>query len=83
MLKPATIVVVTMTLLWELKIFDIVYVATFGGPGNTSTVMAFLMYLEAFYTFPPSYGTASAIATILTLMTFGFAAYLVSRMAKS
>lgn len=83
MLKPATIVVVTMTLLWELKIFDIVYVATFGGPGNTSTVMAFLMYLEAFYTFPPDYGTASAIATILTLMTFGFAAYLVSRMAKS
>ena len=54
-----------------------------GGPGNTSTVMAFLMYLEAFYTFPPSYGTASAIATILTLMTFGVAAYLVSRMAKS
>lgn len=83
MLKPATIVVVTMTLLWELKIFDIVYVATFGGPGTASTVMAFLMYLEAFYTFPPSYGTASAIATLLTLMTFGVAAYLVSRMAKS
>ncbi|MDJ0269758.1 MAG: ABC transporter permease subunit [Aigarchaeota archaeon] len=31
MLRPATIVVVTMTLIWVLKIFDIVYVATRGG----------------------------------------------------
>ena len=83
MLRPATIVVVTMTLLWELKVFDIVYVATFGGPGRASNVMALLMYFDAFYTFPASFGTASAIATLLTIMTFGFAAYMVSRMVKS
>lgn len=82
MLRPATIVVVTMTLLWELKIYDIVYVATFGGPRGATMVMAFLMYLDAFYTFPARFGTASAIATLLTLMMFGFAAYMVSRMAK-
>lgn len=81
MLRPATIVVVTMTLLWVLKVFDVVYVATFGGPGGASTVMAFEMYLDAFQAF--NFGRASAIATILTLMTFGFAAYMVNRMAKS
>lgn len=83
MLKPATIVVVTMTLLWELKIFDIIYIVTNGGPGGASDVMAFRMYIEAFADPTPNYGKASAIATILTIMTLGFAAYMVNRMTKS
>jgi len=83
MLRPATIVVVTMTLLWELKIFDIVWVIQRGGPGGASMVMAVMMYLRAFLYIPSNFGTASAIATLLTIMTFGFAAYLVNRMVKS
>lgn len=82
MLKPATIIVVTMTLLWELKIFDIVYIVTNAGPGGASDVMAFRMYIQAFES-PPNYGTASAIATMLTIITLGFAAYMVNRMTKS
>jgi multiple sugar transport system permease protein len=80
MLRSTTLVVVTMTLLWELKIFDIVYVATQGGPGGASSVLAYEMYNEAFYAH--NLGTGAAIAVILTLMTFGFAAYLVNRMTK-
>lgn len=85
MLKPATIVVVTMSVLWELKVFDIVWIIQQGGPGGGSMVMTLLMFLEAFVYPPPSqnYHTASAIATILTIMTLGFAAYMVRRMAKS
>jgi multiple sugar transport system permease protein len=81
MLNSATLVVVTMTLLWELKVFDIVYVVTQGGPGDASKVLAYIMYIEAFEP-PRNFGTASAIAVILTIMTFGFAAYLVRRMSK-
>jgi len=81
MLRPATIVVVTMTLLWELKVFDIVFAATQGGPGDASKVLAYIMFIDAF---PGNdFGTASVIAVILTIMTFGVAAYLVNRMAKS
>ncbi|RLI47104.1 sugar ABC transporter permease [Candidatus Bathyarchaeota archaeon] len=83
MLKPATIVVVTMTLLWELKIFDIVWVIQQGGPLEGSMVMAVIMYLQAFVYRPTNFHVASAIATLLTVMTFGFAAYLVNRMVKS
>lgn len=83
MLRPATIVVVTMTLLWELKIFDLVWVIQRGGPGGASNVMALDMFLDAFFSIPPNFGTASAIATLLTIMTFGFAAYMVNRMVKS
>jgi len=80
LLKPATIVVVTMSVLWVLKIFDIVYVATLGGPGKTSTVLALEMYLDAFFKIPPNYGTAAALATILTLITLGVAVYVVKYM---
>jgi multiple sugar transport system permease protein len=83
MLKPATIVVVTMTLLWELKIFDIVWVVQQGGPSGGSMVMSVLMYLSAFLNIPQEFHIASAIATMLTIMTFGFAAYLVYKMVKS
>ncbi len=75
LLKPATIVVVTMSILWALKIFDIVYVATLGGPGGASTVLALEMYMDAFFKIPPSYGTAAAIASLLTLLTLGIAVY--------
>jgi multiple sugar transport system permease protein len=81
MLRSATIVVITMTFLWELKIFDLVWVIQQGGPGGASTVMAVEMYLDAFFSF--SFGTASAIATLLTVLTFGFASYMVYRMVKS
>ncbi len=81
MLWSTTIVVVTLTVLWELKIFDVVYVATFGGPGGASRSLSFDMYIETFYQ-PQNFGSGAAIAVILTLMTLGFAAYMVNRMSK-
>jgi multiple sugar transport system permease protein len=81
MLRSTTIVVVTMTVLWELKIFDIVYVVTRGGPGGASDVLAYEMYNTAF--FGRNFAAGSTIAVILTLMTVGFAAYIVNRMSKT
>jgi len=81
MLRSTTLVILTLTVLWELKVFDIVYVATFGGPGGASDVMAFDMFLQTFYA--GNTGAGAAIAVILTLLTFGFGAYMVSRMSTS
>lgn len=67
LLKPITIVVVTMTVLWELKIFDIVYVATMGGPGGASNVLALQMYLYAFREF--EFNKAAVVATLLMFLT--------------
>ena len=67
LLKQMTIVVITMTILWELKIFDLVYVATMGGPGGASNVMALQMYFYAFRQF--NFQNASVIATLLMLLT--------------
>ena len=67
LLRPLNIVVITMTVLYDLKIFDIVFVATFGGPGNASTVLAFEMWLRAFRF--SNFNGAAVIATLLTLLT--------------
>ncbi|MGB9857886.1 MAG: carbohydrate ABC transporter permease [Dictyoglomaceae bacterium] len=67
LLKPMTIVVITMTLLWELKIFDIVYVATMGGPGGASNVLALQMYFYAFRQF--DFNSAAVVSTFLMLLT--------------
>ncbi|MCD5408444.1 sugar ABC transporter permease [Candidatus Bipolaricaulota bacterium] len=71
LLKPITTVIVTMTILWELKIFDIVYVATLGGPGGASNVLALQMYFYAFRQF--DLNRASVVATILMFLTLAAA----------
>ena len=67
LLWPVTAVVIALTLLWELKIFDIVYVATQGGPGGASLVLALEMYFLAFRDLDPYH--AAAVATLLTLVS--------------
>ncbi|MCY0867829.1 MAG: sugar ABC transporter permease [Desulfurococcus sp.] len=66
-LKPVTVTVVAMTILWDLKIFDIVYASTMGGPGGASMVLAVLMY--DYFARALNYPMASTVATILTLVT--------------
>ncbi|MDH5687016.1 MAG: sugar ABC transporter permease, partial [Candidatus Bathyarchaeota archaeon] len=78
---PITITIVTMTILWELKIFDIVYVATGGGPGGASNVLAMLMYTLAFRAF--DFNSSAVVATFLTVLTLvvmiGMAKYMVEK----
>jgi multiple sugar transport system permease protein len=56
-----------MTLLWELKIFDIVYVATMGGPGGSSNVLALQMYLYGFRAW--DFNKAAVMAVLITCLT--------------
>jgi multiple sugar transport system permease protein len=67
LLKNSTSVIILMTIIWELKLFDLVYASTGGGPGNATNVMALEMYLTAFKFNNP--GKGMAIAVILTLIT--------------
>ncbi|MGB9622268.1 MAG: carbohydrate ABC transporter permease [Candidatus Bathyarchaeia archaeon] len=66
-LRPVTTVVILMTVMWVLKIFDIVYVVTGGGPGGSSTVLAMIMYM--YFASSLEYHKAAAVAVILALLT--------------
>ncbi len=70
MLKPATIVAITISVIDSLRAFDIVYAMTRGGPFNTSSVLANFMYIETFNNYRMGYG--SSIAVIQFFITFGF-----------
>jgi len=82
LLKPMTLVVITMTLLWELKIFDIVWAAVGegGGPGQASNVLALQMYVWAFRSF--DFNRAAAVATILTALTLVVSVWMIRYMVK-
>lgn len=80
LLKPATLIVIVMSVLYELKIFDIIFVATGGGPGAASNVLALLMYRYAFVAFKSN--QAAVIATLLTLLTLPAAIWIAKTAVK-
>jgi raffinose/stachyose/melibiose transport system permease protein len=56
----------TLTVVSALKTFDLVYVTTSGGPGNSTSVPAFEAYNRAFQT--GQVGSAAAVAVSLTVV---------------
>jgi len=62
---PISVVAVTLVVN-VIKLFDIIYVMTAGGPGASSRVVAFSMYQEAFP--QGQFGYGAAIATVMLLL---------------
>jgi alpha-glucoside transport system permease protein len=48
-----------------VKLFDIIYVMTGGGPGTSSRVIAFTMWYETFFNGHPGYGAAVAVVMLV------------------
>lgn len=67
MLRPATVVVIALSIISALKGFDILYIMTGGGPFRSSSTLAFFMYEESFKKYRMGYG--SAISVVLFLIT--------------
>jgi alpha-glucoside transport system permease protein len=51
-----------------IKLFDLIYVMTGGGPGTSSRVIAFSMYYETFPNGQPGYGAAVAVIMLLLVL---------------
>lgn len=67
-LRPVTAVVITLTSINSLKLFDLVYVMTAGGPNRASEVLTTWMYTQGFMFNNMGYG--SALAVVLLFITF-------------
>jgi len=61
-------VALVLTIIAALKTFDLVYMTTSGGPGNSTTVPSFEVYFRAFEL--REVGSASAVAIVLTVLIF-------------
>jgi raffinose/stachyose/melibiose transport system permease protein len=65
-LRPEIVVALITTLIAALRVFDLIFVTTRGGPGQQTLVVAFLVYRAAFEL--NRIGYAAAVATVLTVL---------------
>ncbi|HUV26589.1 MAG TPA: sugar ABC transporter permease [Anaerolineales bacterium] len=79
---PSVIITFLFRLLTAMKVFDLVYMLTFGGPGTSTQVASFYIFKVAFKTFKTGYGAALTflvfllISVIATLLTMGRTAFM-------
>ncbi len=65
-LRPTTVVVVIMTIINSLKVFDLIVGMTGGGPAQSTQVLALWSYTQSFTNH--QFGEGGAVATILLLV---------------
>lgn len=68
MISPTTFFLSTLGLISAFKVFDIVQVATGGGPGRSTNVLALYIYTEVFENY--QMGTSSAAVWLMFIIVF-------------
>jgi len=68
MIKNVVAVMVMLQIIFSLKVFDVIWVMTQGGPGESTNVLGIYLYRNAFiYTY---FGYGSAIAVVMAAIIF-------------
>ncbi|MEE2717759.1 MAG: sugar ABC transporter permease [SAR324 cluster bacterium] len=67
LVRPVLVVVLIFETIFALKVFDVIYVLTGGGPGKATTVLGWQIYSRTFINL--SFGRGSALAMLLGLIT--------------
>lgn len=68
-LRSTNFVVIALSLIESFKVFDLVFVMTNGGPGNSTQVLGTWMFANVFQYFNAGYGTAIAVViTVIALL---------------
>jgi alpha-glucoside transport system permease protein len=65
---PTITVITTLTMIGVLKIFDLVYTMTSGGPAGASDVLALEMYVQSFGNANPGVGSAIAVVLLIAVI---------------
>lgn len=68
MLKPITSMVVTLTLINTVQLFDQIFVMTNGGPGTATLTMVQYLYTSAFQNYEMGYGSAIEVVILIILV---------------
>jgi raffinose/stachyose/melibiose transport system permease protein len=70
-LRPAHYIVIALSLIDSFKVFDLIYVMTYGGPGTATQVMGTWMYFNVFQYSQAGYGTAIAVVITVVALAAG------------
>jgi multiple sugar transport system permease protein len=72
MLKSTILVAVLFRTLDSFRVFDLVYVMTMGGPGNSTEVVSMYAYKTLFKNLDFGYGSTIAVALLLVIALISF-----------
>ncbi|MBN6054691.1 sugar ABC transporter permease [Nonomuraea sp. RK-328] len=70
LLRPVSAITLLLGLIYTLKVVDIIWIMTRGGPADASATLAIWSYREAFGTGQPDFSPAAAVGNILILIAF-------------
>lgn len=68
LLKPITSMVITLTLVNTIQVFDQIFVMTNGGPGTATLTLVQYLYGTAFQNYNLGYGSALGVAILVILV---------------
>jgi multiple sugar transport system permease protein len=73
LLRPVSAITLLLGLVYTLKVFDIIWIMTKGGPADSSTTFATWSYQLGFGNLLPSFGPGAAVGNLLvvTALVFG------------
>jgi multiple sugar transport system permease protein len=72
LLRPVSAITILLGLVYTLKVFDIIWIMTRGGPGDASSTLAIWSYRLGFGGGSPDLSPAAAVGNILILIAFAF-----------
>jgi multiple sugar transport system permease protein len=72
LLRPVSAVTLLLGLIYTLKVFDIIWIMTRGGPVGSSATLATWSYQLGFGTLLPEFGTSAAVGNVLVLIALAF-----------
>ncbi|AEW99486.1 carbohydrate ABC transporter permease [Streptantibioticus cattleyicolor] len=79
-ITPVTVFLVLWQLIQSLQVFDLVYVTTKGGPLQSTTVVVYFVWQQAFQAFTAGYGAAAAYVLAAALFVVGGLLHLFQRL---
>jgi multiple sugar transport system permease protein len=72
LLRPVSAITLLLGLVYTLKVFDIIWIMTRGGPVDSSTTFATWSYRLGFGNPLPAFGPGAAVGNLLILVAVGF-----------
>jgi multiple sugar transport system permease protein len=72
LLRPVSAITILLGLIYTLKVFDIIWIMTRGGPSDSSTTFATWSYRLGFGNLLPAFGPGAAVGNLLIVMALAF-----------
>lgn len=66
--RPTSLVLLVLTIVYGFRSFDFIYVMTYGGPGTATNTLPFLGYLQAFVRYDFGLGSSTSVVTVLGVL---------------